>query len=70
VPTPEKPLGEWNEYDIVVAGDTITLTVNRVEINRVTGTRPTGGVIDFRNITLTLLPLFKDLHKPRPPRKP
>jgi hypothetical protein len=79
LPSPEKPLGEWNEYDIVVAGDSITLSVNGVEVNHVTGTRPTGGMIgfqseggavDFRNIVLTPLPPFKDLHKPRPPRPP
>lgn len=75
VPSAEKPIGEWNAYDIVVAGDTITLSVNGVEVNRMTGVAPSAGMIglqaegtpiDFRNITLTPLPPAKDLHAPMP----
>jgi len=71
----EKPLGEWNSFDIVCAGDTITLTVNGVQVNRMTGLIPSGGMIglqsegtaiDFRNFTLKLLPPAKDLHAPMP----
>ena len=74
-PSMEKPLGEWNRYDIVAAGDTITLSVNGVEVNRMTGVIPSAGMIalqaegtaiDFRNIELTLLPPAKDLHAPMP----
>ena len=71
----EKPLGEWNSFDIVCAGDTITLTVNGVQVNNMTGVIPSAGMvglqsegsaIDFRNITLTPLPPAKDLHAPMP----
>ncbi|HWA28306.1 MAG TPA: DUF1080 domain-containing protein [Lacunisphaera sp.] len=71
----EKPAGEWNVYDIEVAGDTINLSVNGVPVNRVTGVMPSGGQIafqsegahiDFRNIELTPLPAAKDLNAPMP----
>lgn len=71
----EKPPGEWNVYDIVVSGETITLTVNGVLVNRMTGVQPSGGMIgfqaegtpiDFRNIELTPLPPAKDLNAPMP----
>jgi hypothetical protein len=71
----EKPAGEWNVYDITVAGDTITLSVNGVPVNRMTGVTPSGGLIafqaegapiDFRNIVLTPLPAAKDLNAPMP----
>jgi len=75
-PSAEKPAGEWNSFDIVVAGDTITLIVNGKEMNRMTGVLPSGGTIgfqsegtaiDFRNITLTPLPPAKNLNAPMPP---
>ena len=62
LPTNEKPEGQWNRYDIVCRGDTIILTVNGVEQNRVTGLnvqeghiclQSEGSPIEFRNITLT-----------------
>lgn len=71
----EKPAGEWNVYDITVAGDTITVAVNGVTVNRMTGVSPSGGLvafqaegapIDFRNIVLTPLPAAKDLNAPMP----
>lgn len=75
-PSLEKPAGEWNSYDIVAAGDTLTLFVNGTQVNRMTGILPSGGMIgfqsegtpiDFRNITLTPLPPAKDLYAPMPP---
>jgi 3-keto-disaccharide hydrolase len=74
-PSRENPLGEWNTYDIVVEGDTITLAVNGGQVNRMTGVRPTAGMIglqaegtaiDFRHITLTPLPPAKDMYAPMP----
>lgn len=71
----EKPAGEWNVYEITVAGDTITVSVNGVQVNRMTGVTPSGGLIafqaegaliDFRNIVLTPLPAAKDLNAPMP----
>jgi hypothetical protein len=74
-PSAENPVGEWNSYDILVEGDTITLSINGKQVNRMTGTRPSAGMIglqaegtaiDFRNITLTPLPPAKDLYAPMP----
>lgn len=71
----EKPAGEWNTYDIVVAGDTISVSINGVPVNRLSGVVPSGGMIalqaegaliDFRNIELTPLPAVKDLNAPMP----
>lgn len=71
----EHELGAWNTYEITVAGDTITVVVNGTQVNRMTGVRPSGGMIglqaegsaiDFRNIVLTPLPPAKDLHAPMP----
>jgi hypothetical protein len=75
----EKPVGEWNAFDIVAAGDTITVTLNGVEVNRMTGVAPAAGMIalqsegaaiDFRNWTLTPLPPQKDLVAPVAPPRP
>ena len=71
----EKPPGEWNVYEIVVAGDTITNTINGVLVNRISGVQPSagmialqseGGAIDFRHLELTPLPAAKDLNAPMP----
>ncbi len=61
-PSNETPPGEWNTYDIICAGDTITLYVNGLLQNQATGTsvsrgkiglQSEGSPIEFRNITLT-----------------
>lgn len=71
----EKTPGEWNVYEIVVSGDTLTVTVNGVQVNRMTGVQPSAGMIafqsegtpiDFRNIELKPLPAAKDLNAPMP----
>ena len=63
-PSSEKPAGEWNRYDIVCDGDTITVNVNGVEQNRLTGVtvreghiclQAEGAPVEFRNITLAPL---------------
>ena len=63
-PSSEKPAGQWNCYDIVCDGGTITSTVNGVLQNSGTrasvtsgpiGLQSEGGPIEFRNITLTPL---------------
>jgi hypothetical protein len=60
----EKPAGEWNTYDIICRGDTVTLRVNGVEQNRVTGLtvreghiclQSEGAPIEFRNVKLVPL---------------
>jgi type 1 glutamine amidotransferase len=73
----EKPLGEWNTFDIVAAGDTLTLTVNGVQVNRMSGVLPSAGTIglqsedgpvDFRNVTLTPLRPATALSSPISPK--
>ncbi|MEQ8838410.1 MAG: SMP-30/gluconolactonase/LRE family protein [Lacipirellulaceae bacterium] len=41
----EKPVGQWNSYDIVCMGDTVTLTVNGKLANKATGCVPAAGKI-------------------------
>jgi hypothetical protein len=61
----EKPLGEWNSYDIVCRDGAIELTVNGVLENKVSGCSVAEGKLGFqlegmpfelRNVTLTRLP--------------
>ena len=63
-PSSEKPVGEWNTYEIICSGDTATLLVNGVLQNRATKIGASGGhialqsegaAIEFRNIRLTPL---------------
>jgi hypothetical protein len=41
----ERPEGEWNEYEIVARGSTVTLRVNGEEVNRATGCDVVAGRI-------------------------
>lgn len=75
-PSLEKPTGEWNRYDILVEGSTITLTVNGQLANKITNITPTAGMIglqaegtavEFRNVKLKSLPPLKNLRAPLPP---
>ncbi len=61
----EKPLGEWNQCDIICRGDTMTVSVNGVMQNKVTGASSSSGTIglqaegkpvEFRNIVIEPLP--------------
>ena len=45
---PEKPLGEWNSYDIVCRGDTIEVSVNGVLQNKITHCSPAAGRFGFQ----------------------
>src|SRR6185369_4489547 len=45
---PEKPLGEWNSYDIVCRGDTIEVSVNGVLENKITRCEPATGRIGIQ----------------------
>jgi hypothetical protein len=60
-PSAEKPTGEWNTYTIVCAGDTVSVSVNGVPLNRVTGVtvreghiclQSEGAAIEFRNVKI------------------
>lgn len=44
----ERPAGEWNSCDIVCRGDTISVSVNGVEQNRVTGCSERAGRIGLQ----------------------
>ncbi len=44
-PSIEKPVGEWNTYEIVCDGDTVIPSVNGKEMNRATGCSVTSGKI-------------------------
>jgi hypothetical protein len=57
----EKPVGEWNRYEITCRADTVVVKVNGVEQNRATGLNVTegriclqteGAAIEFRNLRL------------------
>jgi len=47
-PSSEKPLGEWNVFEIVCRGDTIECSINGVVQNRVTRCEPRSGQIGFQ----------------------
>jgi hypothetical protein len=58
----EKPIGEWNTYDVSFIGDKLVLKVNGEQVNSGSGAEATPGKIgmecentpiDFRNILLT-----------------
>jgi hypothetical protein len=60
----EKPLGEWNQFEIVCKGDTLTIKVNGVVVNEATecslnkgriALQSEGTPVEFRGITLTAL---------------
>jgi hypothetical protein len=60
-----KPAGEWNHYEIRAQGDKITLSVNGIVVNELTGVAVRRGYIGleaegyeitFRNIKLQTLP--------------
>jgi len=62
--TVEKPLGEWNQYEITCQGNTIKLVVNGQLVNEGTDAEATkgkillqseGAPIEFRNIEIKML---------------
>jgi hypothetical protein len=64
-PGSEKPVGEWNQCDIVCRSNTVTVRVNGVLQNEVTGSSVSSGAIglqaegrlvEFRNLMIEPLP--------------
>ncbi len=64
-PSSEKPVGEWNSYDIVCRSNTVTVQVNGVLQNEITGASVSSGAIglqaegkpvEFRNLVIEPLP--------------
>ncbi len=60
----EKPLGEWNKYEITLQGDKLSLTINGEKVNEAhgltmgpgtIGLQSEGGPIQFRTVELTPL---------------
>ncbi len=58
----ENPQGEWNTYEIIAKGATVTLIINGEEVNRATGCdlnpgriclTSEGSEIHFRNVVVT-----------------
>jgi hypothetical protein len=48
-PSAEKPLGEWNTYQVVCKDDTVTIIVNGTEMNKVTGCNLKEGAIGLQS---------------------
>lgn len=64
-PASEKPVGEWNSCDIVCCGDRVTVRINGVLQNEISGASGSSGAIalqaegkpvDFRNLFIEPLP--------------
>jgi hypothetical protein len=64
-PSSEKPVGEWNSYDIICRSNTVTIRVNGVLQNEITGSSVSSGAIglqaegkpiEFRNLVIEPLP--------------
>ena len=73
----EKPLGEWNQYEITANGGTVTLKVNGLVQNEATGCevipgkiclQSEGSEMEFRNIRLKMLDGAEGA-KPQPANK-
>lgn len=45
----EKPVGEWNRQEVIVAGDTITIIVNGVVVNKGYGASLRAGKLQFQS---------------------
>ncbi len=76
-PSNEKPLGEWNQAEILSVDGTITVWINGEQQNEVTGLSNTKGYIglqsegkpvEFRNVVLTLLPVAKTAKPAKTPK--
>jgi Domain of Unknown Function (DUF1080) len=67
-PSSEKPLGEWNSYDIICRSNSISVRVNGIVQNKISGASVSSGaialqaegkVVEFRNIYLEPLPAIE-----------
>jgi len=48
-PDAEKPVGEWNTFQVICKNDTITILVNGSEMNKATGCSITSGQIGIQS---------------------
>ena len=44
----EKPVGEWNRFEVVADGDTLTLWLNGTKVNAIYDVAPTAGQIQIQ----------------------
>lgn len=44
----ERPAGEWNRFEVIADGDTLTLVLNGVTVNRAYDVRPRAGQIQIQ----------------------
>jgi hypothetical protein len=47
-PSAEKPVGQWNTYQVLCRDDTVTIVVNGTEMNKLTGVAPRQGCIGIQ----------------------
>ncbi|MHC4298728.1 MAG: 3-keto-disaccharide hydrolase [Planctomycetota bacterium] len=61
----EKPAGQWNSYEVIAKGDTVTLLINGEQVNKATGCEfdagricltSEGDEIHFKDIVVTEIP--------------
>jgi hypothetical protein len=48
-PPNEKPVGEWNLYQVIASGDTVEIIVNGQSMNKITGCNVTSGGIGIQS---------------------
>jgi hypothetical protein len=48
-PSVEKPVGEWNTFAVICAGDTVTIFVNDQQVNKITGCNVSSGYIGIQS---------------------
>ncbi len=48
-PPNEKPIGEWNTYEIIARGDTVESIVNDKSMNKITGANVSAGFIGIQS---------------------
>lgn len=48
-PPNEKPVGEWNVYEVVVQGDSVEAIVNGKSMNKISGGNVTSGFIGIQS---------------------
>jgi hypothetical protein len=48
-PPNEKPVGEWNLYQLIASGDTVEIIVNGKSMNKITGCNLSSGGIGIQS---------------------
>ena len=49
VPPNEKPVGEWNAYEIIANGDSVETIVNGKSMNKISGCNVSSGFIGIQS---------------------